>query len=273
MSWSYEYPSKQAIHLPTKLEFSVTYDPVNSDRKIKLNSERPAYMTDAQLSGLVQELQVQIQDRYLQSKMSQLLHFDYDGDYDRAALILAQQTKKRVSTRTLQAWMMPPGRPSSRRCPEWAVAALELYLHQNPDAPLWWKDVANVSRSTEVGRKLERTKQLRERETLRIAEQRIADEQAIRAKWQECAVADIPTQLASFEIATQARLERHFDLIHNILTSVRTCESLEELKQELETEVAKTFQLDRMVKETASDIREGKNEFAADDGTLPRDSN
>lgn len=269
MNWSYNYPANEAIHRPTKLSFSVTYDPIRPDRRIKLTSEKPENISDAEVEKLIKELDQLIQDKYLKNRMEALLHGEFSGEFALAAKILEQETKKKVSTRTLQAWMMPSDRPSSRRCPEWAVVALEEYIEKNPGQKKWLRELSENRQRTRNGRAQEHETALRDRELLRNAEGHLAREDAIRKKWQGTAIGDISAQLADLEISALEKVESHSGLLIRILASLRECDNFEDFKREVQSTAEKHYASERQLKDTARDIRERRKEFASDDGTFP----
>lgn len=45
-----------------------------------------------------------------------------------AAKLIADQTMRPCSLRTVQAWLADPEKPSARPCPDWAILALETKL-------------------------------------------------------------------------------------------------------------------------------------------------
>lgn len=65
------------------------------------------------------------------SKLFSLVHHHFLADTDWVASAIHERTRKKVSVRAIQAWLIAPGRRSSRNCPEWALKALEDYI-QDP---------------------------------------------------------------------------------------------------------------------------------------------
>ena len=41
-----------------------------------------------------------------------------------SAALICEQTQRPCSARTVRSWLNDPAKPSSRACPDWAVAAL-----------------------------------------------------------------------------------------------------------------------------------------------------
>lgn len=269
MTWSYQYPAPTAAHQPTGLVFSISYDRAKPACAIRLEGQRPATVTDAQISALSEELDQLIRDQRTQRRMSHLLHGVYNGDYARAASILSEQTKKKVSVRTLQAWMMPPGRPSSRRCPEWALLALEQYLKRHPEAPWQWKEISTVYRGSPDGQTLALHTELRDQRTLQFAEAVIAEEDAILKKWCSASFDELPQRLAELELRLRRATGDNADLIGKMLALTYSCTTFEEFRHQLHEATTRKVGLDQLVMEIAKDIRGGRNEFSHEDGTLP----
>ena len=98
-----------------------------------------------------------------------LVERHFGRDYDFVARIIEEKTGGKVSERTVQAWLIAPGRKSSRNCPEWAVKALEKYVNDPANgeslqlyaarreatlsavkAPLAWSNEVRSSRAVEL---------------------------------------------------------------------------------------------------------------------------
>jgi hypothetical protein len=250
------------------LVFSIAYDSGAPGWVIGLDGEVPASIGDAEVSALRTELDQLVRDSRTQLRVSELLHGAYNSDYGHVAAILSSQTKKKVSVRTLQAWMMPPGRPSSRRCPEWALLALEQYLASHPQAPSHWKEVSSIYRSTREGQTLAFHTELRDQRSLQLAEAAIAKEQATLQKWRSAGFADYPQRLTDMELRLRRANADHADLIGNILALVDSCSTFEEFREQLREATRRKLDLDYTVREIVGDLRNGRREFASTDGTL-----
>jgi hypothetical protein len=57
----------------------------------------------------------------------------FRGAYKDAASIITKQTERKVSNRSIQAWLIDSDKPSGRRCPTWALKALEDYVASRED--------------------------------------------------------------------------------------------------------------------------------------------
>lgn len=269
MTWSYCYPAPTATHEPTGLVFSVTYDLEKPEWTIRLDSAQPRSLEQARIETLRDELDQLVRAGRTQRRMSELLHGAYNGDYSHAAAILSSQTKKKVSVRTLQAWMMPPGRPSSRRCPEWALLALEQYLSEHPEASRDWKEVSSIYRSTPDGQTLALHTELRDQRSLRLAEAEIAHDEAIRKKWRGAGVTELLEHLSDLELHLRRVTGHHTDLIGQIVGLTYSCTTFEEFREQLREATRRKANLDWVIRENVVDISRGQKEFSSADGTLP----
>ena len=68
----------------------------------------------------------------LRAQLFALIQHHFAGDNSWAAEILSQVPGKRVSHRSIQAWLIAPDKASSRTCPPWAVAKLKDHV-VNPE--------------------------------------------------------------------------------------------------------------------------------------------
>lgn len=270
MDWAYTYRAATARHEPTGLVFRIAYNSAATGWVISLEGERPPSVEAAHVAALRDELHQLVRDAHTQRRVSELLHGPYNGDYGQVAAILSRQTRKRVSVRTLQAWMMPAGRPSSRRCPEWALLALEQYLASNPQAPADWQETSSILRSTPSGETLALHTQLRDQRSLQLAEAAIAEEEATLQKWRSAGLMELAQRLTDMEISFRRATSYHADLIGQIVALTRSCTNFEEFREQFDEAIRRKLDLDYSVRQIVSDLRSSRGEFASPDGTLPK---
>ncbi|HEL7888390.1 MULTISPECIES: hypothetical protein [Lysobacteraceae] len=269
MDWEYTYRAATARHRPTGLVFRIAYNSTAPGWVISLEGERLPSVEAAHVAALRDELHQLVHDAHTQRRVSELLHGPYNGDYSHVAAILSRQTRKKVSVRTLQAWMMPAGRPSSRRCPEWALLALEQYLASNPRAPADWQETSSILRSTPSGQTLAFHTQLRDQRSLQLAEAEIAEEEATLHKWRSADLMELAQRLTEMEISSRRATSNHADMIGQIVALTRSCATFEEFRAQLDEALRRKLDLDYTVRQIVSDLRKGRGEFASPDGTLP----
>ena len=136
MSWKYTLSSSHAVHIETGEKFAIHYvgGTVNSSEDFELVPlpGSAANWTEADLDALREELWAAMREAFeqanLRDKLAALVKNPLIGDPYQAADVIARISGKNVSQRSVQAWLVDPDKSSSRKCPDWAVQALESYL-------------------------------------------------------------------------------------------------------------------------------------------------
>jgi len=203
-------------------------------------------------------------------RLFSLVHNQFAGKTDVVANVIEQSTPgAKVSVRSIQAWLMPSGRASSRNCPPWALKALEDFvadpqnrprlevLAQIRDGsigkvadPFKWSDEVYLSRSVEIA-----TSQIEE------------DKRALH-RWQDQLGKETGRYVFELEkrlLTGQRELSASFAAIHQ---AVYLSSSFEEFKAAyLDHERANRL-VHRVVKDTRKHIQERSQEFAVDDAVM-----
>ena len=134
MKFQYADCSPTITHLKSGMEFVVSYDDGDAPLKAIANPTTAAGVDEREITKLSKEAFTHVQnvcnraelkrlaDRYFSLDLSEMLPAFASGDYD-----------KEVSTRTLQSWIAPIERASSRTCPAWAVDAVRKYIESNKE--------------------------------------------------------------------------------------------------------------------------------------------
>jgi hypothetical protein len=134
MAWFYSLPSSKAVETSTNTTFDVKFARVINtadDFEISPVPGSKTTFTVQELSRLKSEFWAAHVQSRIRDNMSRIVENDFGGDRLWVAYTLSDATKRKVSNRTVQAWLMEPGKPSSRTCPEWAYQALKDFV-DNP---------------------------------------------------------------------------------------------------------------------------------------------
>lgn len=254
------------MHLPPRLRFEIGYE--GNVATLSLLGGAPEGVSHAQITTLSRELSELIMPLHVRDLMFQLISGPFADDYDQVALILQHQTKRRVSVRTLQAWMMPPGRPSSRTCPEWALAALKKYLADNPNTPTQFAEGARVLRGM-PNEDIRSATLFRSQQLVPAADALLERENEIRRKWRDCPMNELHERFAEYEIASERKLSELTVGLLILERALSTSSTLEELKERVTVDGERRFGRMCLTQETAEDIRQEQKEFAGEDGVLP----
>jgi hypothetical protein len=249
MAWKYEYPGKKALHEPTGLTFSITYDPVSPDTKIELASETERESSDAEVDELRQELASLIADERNQNKLSDLLSREFKGNISRVALILSSESGRTVSTRAIQAWLMHRDRPSSRRCPEWAVKTLRDLVSRQPDLPPCPEGLEPRESSWSP-----------HEWPLKHAERHLHDEQEIRERWHRAGLTELPDHLSELELRLLSKLEESQATASILVDAIRHSSSYSELQEYLSKRLEQYYLGQHEIRSAARDLSEGRSD-------------
>lgn len=247
MTWKYEYPGRKAVHEPTGLAFSITYDPVSPDTTIELESESESSATEVE--ALRDELASLIADERNQSKMARLLSNKFKGNLSHVALILSSESGRKVSTRAIQAWLMHRDRPSSRRCPAWAVKLLNDFVSREPDLP-----------SSPEGFEPHASSWQANDWSLKHAERHLHEEQQIREKWRSAGLAELPDRLSELELRLLDKLEEAQATASILVEAIRESSSDPELKQFLARRLEQHYLGRHEIQSAARDLSEGRSD-------------
>jgi len=189
---------------------------------------------------------------------------EFAGDRDAAARVLENQTKRRVSNRTVQAWLMPSGQPSSRNCPEWALAALQAYLAK-PDSE---SELAQIRRARVGDSQSSRSRTAHAvcQSAVELATGQIYHNALLRESWTKANLSELPEMLYRFQLSILSRLdqlEEKFELLEKGLASATSLEDYQHYVREGLVDVA-TAKF--VIGETRRDIEAGEAEFAHPEG-------
>jgi len=155
MPWKYTLSSTHATHIDTGEEFGIHYVGATVKSSLDFELVPPAESARAWSQAEIDELREglwavmrgEFEQASLRSKLSALIKNPLVGDYYQAADVISRISGKYVSQKTIQAWLADSDKRSSRKCPEWAVEALEDYLAE-PENQKRLRDLVNYYKTT-----------------------------------------------------------------------------------------------------------------------------
>lgn len=204
------------------------------------------------------------------NRLFDLVHNYFRGENDIVAHVIGRKTPgAKVSVRSVQAWLMPPGRPSSRNCPPWALKALEDYIADaaNRDsleamARRQEEDIQRVTTPTQWADKV------RSEKAVEFATCEIEDESRTLRQWQERLGRDNGRYVFELELRLRAAERELTDSVSAIHQAVHGSENFEDFKKAY-LEAERASRLQRLsVREARKHIENASEEFASDDGVL-----
>lgn len=262
MNWTYSFPSTIATYNPTGLKFKIEYmmhATVHADDidHIKLSVLDINQIRDEEVEKLELELREVLKEERRRLNMRNLISKKCNNDNFEAALVISKASNKKVTTRTIQAWLAPIGKISHRTCPEWALNILLDHVAENLDGSIMIKQEKDY------------LSQLHDNKSVELANNRIEANAASDKRWSDVALHDLPKKLAKLDRDFRGYLNYLNEKILDIESAFGKSDNFEDLK--------KSYMEMKRVRDTTSfilakaqdDIENNKEEFSTDDGVRP----
>ncbi|WP_305822508.1 hypothetical protein [Massilia brevitalea] len=264
MPWKYLYPNTVAIETETNTKFDVkigrspsTMDDVELTPSGSAKQKFDAVSLTKFRAGFWEIFQKERR----RSAMRNLVDNKFGGDTLQASIAIQNITKKPVSHRTIQAWLMEPGARSSRFCPEWALVALKAFV----DAPENIDYLASCERiSAGTSSYMPYSSAVDVRYGVKYATDAIANDEKRQREWSETSLTSLPHMISQFENKTERHFE-HLDMhAHAMWRALREATDFEDFRRRVLDEVKDKEIGDTIVRKTRRAIEQGTDEFAND---------
>lgn len=223
MDWQYNYPANEAVHIATRTRFQIRFARGTNEFAITPMGSADKLPDDEKLQ-LVEALRHHVKQEIRRRELRDLIAQKCGNDLTDAARAISLVEGKTVTTRTIQSWLIDPAKPSSRICPEWAVAAL-----REKEAPL--------RRTTQSEPKpvhddpQARVAEVRNRRSLLIATEKMEQEEKRRIKWKKVPAADFPVAIADSETELWGWIHALEEREHAFFTALKVSSSFDEFKK------------------------------------------
>lgn len=265
MEWSYNFFSGIARHSETGKEFRVERSMPEGHLSVSTVDGEPHGLEPSNLEALV-NFCVSENNRY---ELQGLIQTLFQNDFSRAVVTLNKADGRKASVRTLQAWLMPSDRQSSRRCPNWAVTYLKNYRDTHAEEIR----INREFKESQFGLKSStRVDRVYNGGALQDVENQLALEERYRQELRSCSISALPDLLAEKLLSIESNYERLLSNHFALLRSIRSAESLEDLKAKFSEEEDDLFRSNHFVDTARRALLSNSEEFASDDGTLPEDA-
>lgn len=265
MAWSYNFLSGIAQHLETGKEFRVERSMSEDHVSVSTVDGGPHGLEPSNLEALA-NLCVSERNRH---ELQGLIQALFQNDFSRAVVTLNNADGRKASVRTLQAWLMPPGRQSSRRCPTWAVSFLKNYRDTHAEEIRIYREF----KESQVGLKSPtRVDRVYNGSALREVESQLALEERYRQELRSSSISALPDLLADKLLKIESNYERLLSNHFALLRSIRSAGSLEDLKAKFSEEEDDLNRSNHFLATARRALLSNSEEFASDDGTLPEDT-
>lgn len=265
MAWKFDGLNQVAEHSETKTKFKVRQKGGETEgasiELIPLGGNGLHWSDEALkqqkqlLSEAIKQADV-LDDR--RRRLQRMIREKLGGDNFRAASIISRESGKAVSARSVQAWLIEPGRRSSRNCPQWVVDLLEAYQPAAPRA-----ERAHNSASSGFS--------AFSQNSVDIADRRIEAEELRLKRWETTPVSALPKKLSDMEGRLYdyvTHLEKKLAVVTNAL---RNSESFADYKSAVHDGLDQVSSTAYAVHQAKLAIENQREEFSNPDG-LPHNS-
>lgn len=267
MAWQYQFPSTKALETVTNTTFDVKFARkilTEDDFQISPQPGSKTKFNALELQKLKAEFWATHLQNLIRASLRSIVEDDFGGDRHWVANTLSNITKKSVSNRTVQAWLIEQGKPSSRTCPEWALQALKSFVsdpineeHLKRGRKAIASDhSSNRARSAEVDNK----------HSVDFATNEILEDERNLRKWQTANFETLPIMISRFEIDARKYIDHLHDKLLAIQTALQKAESFEEFKNQALELVRDGETAKWLVSDARRAIEAGTGEFASDIG-------
>lgn len=193
----------------------------------------------------------------------------FHRDYDLVARIIEKKTGGKVSERTVQAWLIAPGRKSSRNCPEWAVKALEEYVNEPANAEALKRSAAGrESALGAVKAPHAWSEEVRISRVVELATACLEYEDGKLRFWQDASGGQVGKALFELERRLDAEIAAHRKTLTAIHEAFRTSSTYEECKSTFQEHVRAADLQEFVVREAKRAIEHSSDEFSTPDAVI-----
>lgn len=261
--WQFNRRNQVATNTIKKEDFKVAFAETTDDIEVTTMEGAEHGLDAASLQSLT-ALCISERNRF---EVEKILRDTFKGNYLEAVVALNQADDRKVSVRTLQAWLMEPGKASSRTCPTWAVNQLKHYqIHSGYVVADAQKRFLGVQE--EPGRY--------EAAYNGGASRAIENERASDARYKEkiasYSLGELPSKLADEFLALKKENKELSSYLMAVIRSIDSAESFDELKTKLDSTMKDLGKTHRLVTSMKDAVETSTEEFAQADGTLPKET-
>lgn len=262
MAWVYNFLSGIAQYSETGKRFRVEHSMLEDHVSVTTEDGEAHGLESSNLDALT-NLCVSERNRYELQGFIQTL---FQNDFSRAVVALSEADGRKASVRTLQAWLMPPDRQSSRRCPTWAVTYLKNYRDTHEEEIRLLREF----KESQLGLKSPtRVDRVYNGSALREVESQLDREERYRQELRSSSISALPDLIADKLLKIESNYERLLSSHFVLLESIRSAESLEDLKTKFNEAEDDLSRSNNFLNTARQALISNSEEFASDDGTLP----
>lgn len=271
MAWQYNFPSSKALETVTNTTFDVKFGrhvQTADDFEISPQAGSKVKFSPQDLQRLKAEFWAAHLQNHTRDAMRRIIEVDFGGDRHWVAYTLSDITKKSVSNRTVQAWLIEQGKPSSRTCPEWALQALKTFV-SDPGNEEYLKQ-GREARASDSSSTRAWSAEVDSKHSVTFATNEILRDENRLQEWRNANFETLPTLIFRFEDETERYLSYLHDKLAAIETALQKATSFEEFKIQALEAIRDKETAKWLVKDARRAIETGTGEFASENGVLEK---
>lgn len=269
MPWKYVYPSTVATETDTNTTFNVKIGGLQStidELELTPSASSKQKFDAVTMHKLRAEFWDAFQKEQRRNAMRYLVDNKFGSDTLQASIAIQDITKKSVSHRTIQAWLMEPSARSSRSCPEWALLALQAFV----DAPAnanYLKSCERIASGTSSYMPYSTAVDVKY--GVKYATNAIDSDEKRQREWSGASLTSLPHMIRQFENTTERHFE-HVDLhVHAMWRALREATDFDDFRRRVLDEIKDKEIGNMMLRKTRQAIEHGTDEFS-NDGELTK---
>jgi len=265
MPWKYVYPSAVATETSTNTIFGVKIGRMPStmdDVELTPSPSSKQRFDAVTMQKLRAEFWETFQENQRRYAMRELVDSKFGGDTLQASIAIQNITKKSVSHRTMQAWLMEPGARSSRSCPKWALLALKTFVDA-PENAEYLKSCERISARTSSYMPYSTAVDVKY--AVKYATNAIVGDEKREREWGDASFTSLPHMISLFENKTERHLEYLDQHVHATWRALREATDFDDFRKRVLDEIRDKEIGDMIIRKTRRAIEQGTDEFS-DDG-------
>ena len=262
MPWKYFYPNTVATETGTNTIFNVKVGHMAStmdDVELTPPADSKHKFDAVTMQKLRAEFWETFQDSHRRNAMRYLVDKKFGGDTLQASIAIQNATKRSVSHRTIQAWLMEPGTRSSRSCPEWALVALKAFVDA-PENAEYLKSCERIATSTSSYMPYSTAVDVKY--GVRYATNAIVSDEKRQREWSDASFMSLPHMISRFENKTERHFEHLDQHVHAMWLALREAKDFDDFRKRTLDEIKDKETANMIIRDTRRAIEQCTDEFS-----------
>jgi hypothetical protein len=267
MAWQHLFGTGTATQVESGAEFSVNYRSNNiqtiDDIELVPTPGGARKWSAEEMAGLKEDFWIFWENERRRIDLARLIREKFFRENFRAADAISSMSDKRVSARTLQSWLIEPGKPSSRKCPAWALKALRDFLAD----PKNEQDLARIAKyKSDYPEGVDHLGEIMDKREVEIATNAIARDQSALEAWRKTDFNSLPIKLFELEKLVKSDLGYLCHTLLTITSALNKCKDFDAFKETVKKELVQAEVIEFQIRTVQKAIEQSLEEFSNAEG-------